>query len=154
MSLKRYLDEIKSVASEVGLYTPLATHVFGAVLGYPAKHRVINKSGAHGIPDIRLYSQEDHSEWVVVEAKLDDEEIRSEAKRTQVWDKQVLGRGYISPDTFYVVLCAPHTFFVCDLKGQIVEALQIEEGHLLDPRTGTEFPLTDKALRERLHAIS
>jgi hypothetical protein len=38
MSLKRYLDEIGSVASEIGLYTPLATHVFGALLGYPAKH--------------------------------------------------------------------------------------------------------------------
>jgi hypothetical protein len=59
MSLERYLDEIGSIASEIGLYTPLATHVFGALFGYPAKHRVINKSGTHGIPDLRLYLQMD-----------------------------------------------------------------------------------------------
>jgi Eco57I restriction-modification methylase len=154
MSLKRYLDEIKSVASETGLYTPLATHIFGAVLGYPAKCRVINKAGAQGISDIRLHSQEDDSEWVIVGAKWDDDDIRSEDKRAKIWRDQVLSRGYISADTFYVVLCAPCTFFVCNLDGQIEEALQIEKGHLLDPRTGAQFPLTDRAFRERLHAIS
>lgn len=154
MSLKRYLDEIGSVASEIGLYTPLATHVFGALLGYPAKHRVINKSGAHGIPDIRLYSQEDDSQWAVVEVKFEDGEIREQVKRERIWNEQILGHGYISPDTFYVVLCAPRTFLVCDLEGQILEALQIEAGHLLDPRTGAEFPLTDTSFRERLFAVS
>ena len=82
MSLKKYLEEIRTHSlSERGFYTPLATHVFGGLLGYPPKHRVIEKRGELGIPDIRLYSQEDGSEWVVVEAKLDDDEIRDAGSR-------------------------------------------------------------------------
>ena len=154
MSLKRYLEEIGSVASEIGLYTPLATHVFGALLGYPPKHRLINKSGTHGIPDIRLYSQEDGSQWAVVEVKFEDRDIRDPVRRERIWNEQILARGYISPETFYVVLWAPRTFLVCNLEGQILEALQIEESHLLDSRTGAEFPLTDTSFRERLFAIS
>lgn len=147
MSLKRYLGEIGSVASEIGLYTPLATHVFGGLLGYPPKYRLINKPGTHGIPDIRLYSQEDGSQWAVVEVKFEDGEIRDQTRRDRIWREQILAHGYISPETFYVVLCAPRTFLVCDLEGQILEALQIEEGHLLDPRTGAEYPLTDGSMR-------
>ncbi|MGH9438667.1 MAG: N-6 DNA methylase, partial [Terriglobia bacterium] len=156
MSLKRYLDETtsKSVASEIGFYTPLATHIFGALLGYPPRHRVINKSGKRGIPDIRLYSQEDGSQWVVVEAKLDDGEIRDDARRKRIWHDQILEHGYIEPETYYVVLCAPRTFYVCDLDGNTLEGLQIEAGHLLDPRSGAEFPLNDAAFRERLCLIS
>jgi hypothetical protein len=154
MSLKRYLDELKSVAGEIGLYTPLATNIFGAILGYPPKHRVINKSSAHGIPDIRLYSQEDGSEWVVVEVKFDDREIRDEAKRNRNWNEQILARGYISPETFYVVLCAPHTFLICDLDGKVLEGLEIEAGLLRDVRTTEEYPLSDRIFRERLNAVS
>ena len=73
MSLKKFLAEsAPGTLSEIGFYTPLATQVFGALLGYPPSQRVINKSGKHGIPDIRLSSQEDGSEWAVVEAKIDD----------------------------------------------------------------------------------
>jgi hypothetical protein len=62
--------------SEIGFYTPLATQVFGVLPGYPPAQRVINKSGKHGIPGIRLNSQEDNSEWAVVEAKIEDQKIR------------------------------------------------------------------------------
>lgn len=156
MSLKRYFDETgpSSIASEIGFYTPLATHVFGALLGYPPKQRIINKSGKQGIPDIRLYSQEDGSEWAVVEAKLDDADIRVDAPRDRIWRDQILEHGYIGPETYYVVLCAPRTFYVCDLDGTILEALEIDSDHLLDPRSGAEFPPTDKAFRERLHRIT
>jgi len=156
MSLKRYLHEITSgsIASEIGFYTPLATHVFGTLLGYPPQHRLINKSGKHGIPDIRLYSKEDGSQWVVVEAKFDDEEIRDDERRQKVWREQILEHGYISPETFYVVLCAPSTFYVCNLDGEILEALHVQHTRLMNPRTGAEFPLTDKSFRERLRLVS
>lgn len=154
MSLKRYIEECDAIASEIGFYTPLATHIFGVLLGHPTKHRLINKTGKHGIPDIRLYSQEDGSEWVVVEAKLDDDEIRLENRRDRVWREQVLEHGYIGPETFYVVLCAPRTFYVCNLGGEVLEAVHIESDHLLDPRTKERFPLTDQALKERLYSIS
>jgi hypothetical protein len=154
MSLKSYLAEVKSVASEIGLYTPLATQVFGALLGYPPKNRVINKSSKHGIPDIRLYSQEDGSEWVVVEAKLDDADIRDKARMERIWREQILEHGYINPETYYVVLCAPHTFYVCDLDGQIIEALHIEDDALLDPKSRRRFPLSGVVFRERLHLVS
>jgi hypothetical protein len=155
MSLKKFLAEaVPGTLSEIGFYTPLATQVFGALLGYPPSQRVINKSGKHGIPDIRLSSQEDGSEWAVVEAKIDDREIRDNGERARIWRDQILEHGYIGPETFYVVLCAPRTFYVCDLDGQLLEALHIEPDRLIDPRSGDQFPLTDAAFRERMHLIS
>jgi len=155
MSLKKYLAETASGAlSEIGFYTPLATHVFGALLGYPPAQRVINKSGKHGIPDIRLNSKEDGSEWAVVEAKIEDRAIRDDGERAKIWQDQIFEHGYIGPDTFYVVLCAPRTFYVCDLDGQLLETLHIEPDRLADPRTGDQFPLTDATFRERMHIIS
>jgi len=155
MSLKKFLAETASgTLSEIGFYTPLATHIFGALLGYPPSQRVINKSGKHGIPDIRLNSQEDESEWAVVEAKIEDQKIRDNSERAKIWHDQILEHGYIGPETFYIVLCAPRTFYVCDLDGRLLEALHIEPDHLTDPSTGDQFPLTDAAFRERMHIIS
>ncbi len=155
MSLKKFLAGTASDAlSEIGFYTPLATQVFGALLGYPPTQRVINKSGKHGIPDVRLYSQEDGSEWAVVEAKIEDRAIRDDGERAKIWREQILEHGYIGPETFYVILCAPRTFYVCDLDGQLLETLHIEPDHLTDPRTGDQFPLTDKTFRDRMHIIS
>ena len=154
MSLKKYLSEIRSIASETGLYTPLASHIFGAVLGYPPEKRIITKSGKDGIPDIRLFSKEDNSQWIVAEAKLDDDEIRNSAKRQRIWREQILERGYIEPDTFYVVLCAPRTFYVCDLEGKLLETIHIEDTKIVDPQTGAQFAATDQSLRERVHLIT
>jgi type I restriction-modification system DNA methylase subunit len=155
MSLRKFLNETASgTLSEIGFYTPLATHIFGALLGYPPAHRDINKSGKHGVPDIRLHSQEDASEWAVVEAKIQDQEIRDNTKRASIWHDQILEHGYISPETFYVVLCAPRTLYVCDLDGQLLETLHIEADHLTDPRSGATYPLTDTAFRERMRCIS
>jgi hypothetical protein len=155
MSLKKFLAETApGTLSEIGFYTPLATQVFGGLLGYPPSQRVINKSGKHGIPDIRLNSREDGSEWAVAEAKIEDRAIRDEGERAKIWRDQILEHGYIGPETFYVVLCAPRTFYVCDLDGQLVETLHIEPEHLTDPRSGDRFPLTDVAFRERMHVIS
>ncbi len=155
MSLKKFLAEsAPSTLSEIGFYTPLATQVFGALLGYPPSQRVINKSGKHGIPDIRLSSHEDGSEWAVVEAKIEDQKIRDNSERAKIWHDQILEHGYIGPETYYVVLCAPRTFYVCDLDGQLLETVHIESDHLTDPRTGDQFPLTDAAFRERMHIIS
>jgi hypothetical protein len=155
MSLKKFLAESASgTLSEIGFYTPLATQIFGALLGYPPAQRIINKSGKHGIPDIRLNSQEDGSEWAVVEAKIEDRAIRDVGERAKIWRDQILEHGYIGPETFYVVLCAPRTFYVCDLDGQLLETLHIEPDHLTDPRTGDQFPLTDAVFRERMHIIS
>ena len=75
-------------------------------------------------------------------------------ERAKIWRDQILEHGYIGPETFYVVLCAPRTFYVCDLDGQLLETLHIESDHLTDPRTGDQFPLTDAAFRERMHIIS
>lgn len=155
MSLRKFLAETApDTLSEIGFYTPLATHVFGALLGYPSTERVINKSGKHGIPDLRLYSKEDRSEWAVVEAKIEDQKIRDNSERAKIWHDQILERGYIGPETYYVVLCAPRTFYICDLDGQLLEAVHIESDHLTDPRTGAQFPLSDKTFCERMQIIS
>jgi hypothetical protein len=154
MSLKKYLEEIDSVASELGLYTPLATHIFGTLLGYPPRHRVINKSGKLGVPDLRLYSQDDGSEWAVVEVKLDDRAIRDPNRRKALWEDQILAGGYIGPDTFYVTLCGPRTFYVCDLAGNVLTAVHVEHDYLLDVLTDTRLPLAGPALRDLLHRIN
>ena len=156
MSLKKYLEDTSSgsIAGEIGFYTPLATHLFGALLGYPPKQRIINKSSERGIPDIRLYSQEDNSEWVVVEAKLEDAAIREEGRRAKLWREQIIGHRYITAETFYVVLCAPRTFYICDLDSNVVETIHIEDDRLINPKTGAEFPLSDKGFRELAGRVS
>lgn len=154
MILRKYLHDVRSVASEIGFYTPLATHIFGALLGYPAGSRIINKSGDQGIPDIRLHSQEDGSEWIVVEAKLDDHEIRDEQAREVVWRDQVVARGYIGPETFYVILCAPHSLYVCNLDGHAIKRIHLSDEQLEDAQTGETFALADRTFRDLLHDVS
>jgi len=158
MSLNKYLKEIRKGApvSEVAFYTPLSVHVLRGVLGYSAKNCLINKAGAAGIPDVRLLSEEDGSEWVVCEAKLDDEEIRDQGKREKLWPDQIIAKGYLSPETVYVLLCAPRSFYVCDVTGELVEAVHLdtEQEVLTEVRSGESFPATDLNLRKLLSPIT
>jgi len=158
MSLQKYIAEITKGApvSEVAFYTPLSVHILRAVLGYPPKGCLINKVGATGIPDIRLLSEEDGSEWVICEAKLDDEEIRGSGKRENLWRDQIIAKGYLSPETVYVLLCAPRSFYVCDVAGELLEAVHLdaERGVLKDAGSGEELPATDQNLRKLLHLIT
>ena len=156
MSLKKYLKALAGTGavSESALYTTLATHILSGLLGYESKYYAINKSGAKGTPDIRLLSGEDNSEWIVCEAKLDDEDIRKDSRRKHIWKDQILERGYIRAETFYVLLCAPHTFYVCDLNGEILDGVHIESEALLDIRSNSRLPLTDADFRHLLERIS
>src|SRR5882672_1921038 len=105
MSLKKYISEIDSLGavSETALYTPLATHILNRVLHYSPKHYAITKRGEAGTPDVRLFSGEDNSEWIVCEAKLADADIRKTSNRQKIWKDQILQRGYIRAETFYVL---------------------------------------------------
>ncbi len=156
MSLKKYLTAIAGTGavSETALYTSLATHILSGVLGYESKHYAINKAGAKGIPDIRIYSGEDGSEWIVCEAKLDDDDIRKDARRRRIWKEQILERGYIRAETFYVLLCAPRTFYVCDLQGEILDGVHLEEGELLEVKSQTRLPVDDHNFRTLLNRIT
>ncbi|MDQ3755546.1 MAG: N-6 DNA methylase [Acidobacteriota bacterium] len=158
MSLKKYLTAINSLGavSETALYTPLATHLLSGVLHYPVKFYAINKSGAKGTPDVRILSGADSSEWIVCEAKLKDNDIRKEKERRDIWQEQILKRGYIRAETFYVLLCAPRTFYVCDLNGDILEGLHIEAGdsELLDVKSGERLPASDENFRRLLTRIT
>src|SRR6266478_5284675 len=156
MSLKKYIPEIEALGavSETALYTPLATHILSKVLHYSPKHYAINKRGEKGTPDIRLFSGEDSSEWIVCEVKLADDDIRKKKNRERVWKEQILQRGYIRAETFYVLLCAPRTFYVCDLTGTILEAVHLEDNQLLEVNSGDRFSATDENLRKLLHRIT
>ena len=158
MALKKYLEEINKggLVSEVAFYTPLSVHILRGVLGYSAKTCRINKAGKEGIPDVRLLSEEDGSEWVICEAKLDDGEVREESKRQELWQEQIIARGYLSPETVYVLLCAPRTFYVCDVTGELVEAvhLDLDREMLVDARSGEEFLATELNLRKLLRPIT
>jgi hypothetical protein len=158
MSLKKYLKEIGKggLVSEVTFYTPLSVHILRGVLGYSAKTCQINKAGTAGIPDVRLLSEEDGSEWVICEAKLDDGEIRDERKREKLWHDQIVGKGYLSPETVYVLLCAPRSFCVCDVSGELVEAVHLSpDGEMLtDARSGEGLAATDLNLRKLLGPIT
>jgi len=156
MSLKKYIAEIESLGavSETALYTPLATHILSKVLHYSPKHYAINKHGAKGTPDVRLFSGEDSSEWIVCEVKLADEDLRKEPSRRRIWKDQILQRGYIRAETFYVLLCAPRTFYVCDLNGEILEGVHIEDHELIEIKSGARLPATDANLSHLLHRIT
>lgn len=156
MSLKKYLAAIAELGavSETALYTPLATHILSGPLNYAAKYYAINKAGVKGTPDIRLFSGEDNSEWIICEVKLDDDELRREARRKRLWEEQILERGYIRAETFYVLLCAPRTFYVCDLSGEILDGVHIEEDELLDVKSGARWPITDQNFRSLLARIT
>jgi len=158
MSLKKYLMEIGKghPVSEIAFYTPLSVHILRGVLGYSAKSCLINKAEATGIPDIRLLSEEDRSEWVICEAKLDDDEIREEKKRAKLWQEQIIGKGYLSPEAVYVLLCSPKTFYVCDVTGELGEAVHLDPPRmvLIDCRSGEEVPATDLNLRKLLWQIT
>lgn len=158
MSLRKYLAAISpesfGAASETALYTPLATQLFADVLGYSTKHYAINKTGEKGTPDIRLFSGDDVSEWVVCEAKLNDGDIRKEKNRSRIWQEQILGHGYITAETVYVILCAPRTFYVCDLSGKVLDAIHIERDALVEINSGTHLALTDANLRSLLTRVT
>ncbi len=158
MSLNKYLTEISKggPVSEVAFYTPLSVHILRGALGYSAKSCLINKAGASGVPDVRLLSEEDRSEWVICEAKLDDETIRDEKKRAKLWQEQIVGKGYLSPETVYVLLCSPRTFYVCDVTGELVEGIHLDAAKavLTDVRSGEELPAADVNLRKLLRPIT
>lgn len=156
MSLKKYISEIDSLGavSETALYTPLATHILNKVLHYSPKHYAITKRGEKGTPDIRLFSGEDNSEWIVCEAKLADDDIRKEKSRGRIWKEQILQRGYIRAETFYVLLCAPRTLYVCDLTGDVLEGVHIEDSQLLEIKSGDRLAATDENLRQLLHRVT
>ncbi|MCI0525649.1 MAG: hypothetical protein L0Y75_10340, partial [Acidobacteria bacterium] len=156
MSLKKYLSAISGAGavSETALYTTLATHILSGPLHYEAKNYLINKAGAKGIPDIRILSGEDKSEWIVCEVKLDDEEIRKESRRQRIWQEQIVEHGYIRAETFYVLLCAPRTFYVCNLDGEIVDGVHIEEDELLEIKSGTRLAIDDANFRRLLERIT
>jgi N-6 DNA Methylase len=156
MSLRKYIAEIDALGavSETALYTPLANHIFGKALHYSPKSYAINKRGEKGTPDIRLLSGEDNSEWIVCEVKLADDDIRKKKDRERIWKEQILQRGYIRAETFYVLLCAPRTFYVCDLTGIILEAVHLEDNQLLEVNSGDRLQVTDENLRKLLHRIT
>jgi len=156
MSLKKYIAEIDSLGtvSETALYTPLATHIFSKILHYSPKYYEINKHGAKGTPDFRFLSGEDNSEWIVCEVKLADDDLRRESNRRRIWKDQVLQRGYIRAETFYVLLCAPRTFYICDLNGEVLEGVHIEDSELLEIKSDVRLPATDPNLRHFLDRIT
>ena len=158
MYIERYLSEIASsgTASETAFYTPLSIHILRGLLNYPAGKCLINVSGESGIPDVRLRSLDDDSEWVVCDAQLDDREVQDDARRGRIWRDQVLAKHYLSAETVYVLICSPHAFRVLDTKGQLVAGadLDLVNRVLTDSRTGEDLPLTDAGLREALGVIS
>jgi len=155
MFLKKYLTEIKDLPSETHFYTPLAVHILRGLLNYPVPNCLITKKKEKGIPDLRLFNPE-RAEWVVGEAKLNDDDIRNAAKRIKIWKEQIVRENYIGPETFYVLLCAPKTFYVCDLTGTLVQGIEISDHHktLTYLPSKDKNPLTDKVFREGLSRIT
>ena len=158
MSLKKYLKAIAGTGavSESALYTTIATNLLSNVLHYEPGFYEINKSNkAGGIPDIRIHAgDEDKTEWIVCEVKLDDADIKKDSHRQRIWKEQILARGYIRTETFYVLLCAPKTFYVCNLEGEILDGVHIEQDELLDFKSNSRLPLTDENFRALLERIT
>jgi len=155
MGLAAYLRELerKPGISEVGLYTPFARHLVEDVLGYPPEAYHVVKPSEPTKPDLRLFD-EDGSEWIVGEIKLDDQQIRSASRRRSLWNRQIKGKGYIRPETVYVVLVARHTIYVCDVQAKILAGAHFDSDHVYDVVANTRHPLTDRSLRLALHLVT
>jgi hypothetical protein len=153
MGLAAYLRELKNKPdiSEIGLYTPFATHIVGDVLGYPPEDYHIAKPAERPGPDLRLFG-EDRAVWVVGEIKLDDLQIRTPARRQRLWRTQV--KPYIRPETVYLLLAARHTVYVCDLFGKPLAGAHFEGDRVVDAIANRDHPLTDHSLRTVLHLVS
>jgi len=156
MSLKTYLKAISELGavSETALYTPLATHIISGLLHYGPKSYAINKAGKKGTPDVRIFSGEDNSEWIVCEVKLDDDDIRSDGKRNRIWKEQIAGRAYIRAETVYVLLCAPRSFYVCGVNGEVLDGVHVEADDLFEIKSGARLPATDSNFRKLLERIT
>ncbi len=158
MHIESYLSDVASggTVSEIAFYTPLVTHILRGLFGYPSSNCLINKTGVSGIPDIRVLSTADRSEWLVCEAKLNDTDILTDARRQRIWNEQVIGKNYITAETVYVLLCSPLTFRIYDTKGHLIAGCDLlkEQSLLRDVKTGEEFPLKDAEIKRIMYCIS
>ena len=155
MGLLAYLRELKDKPdiSEVGLYTPFATHIVEDILGYPPQDYHIVKSPDRTTPDLRLFGQ-DHAEWVVGEIKLNYQQIRDPKRRRSLWSRQVKAKHYIRPETVYVILAARHTIYVCDVHGKVLAGAHFDSDHVYDAVAHSKHPRTDRSLRTILHLVT
>jgi hypothetical protein len=154
MALSEYLEETRALPSETAFYSPLREHILRGLLGYPAKSVLIAKPGEAGTPDLRLLSGDDGSEWIVGEAKVEDAEIRIPARRERLWREQVVARGYLGPETVHVLLCAPRTFYVCELDGSVATGVEIDGDTMWVLPARETVELKPAAFREALDRIS
>jgi type I restriction-modification system DNA methylase subunit len=158
MHIEPYLKAVSGAGgvSEIAFYTPLVNHIFRGLLNYHPKSCLINKSGATGIPDIRILSEADQSEWIVCEAKLHDQDIRDDARRNKIWQEQIIGKRYISAETAYVVMCSPHAFQVFDPTGKFIAGVDLfpDRSELLDLHTQEVLPLDDRSFHQALDLVS
>jgi hypothetical protein len=156
--IERYLSDVADagVVSEIAFYTPLVTHLLRGVLNYPSGHLLVNKKGEKGIPDIRVLSTRDRSEWIVCEAKIRDADIRDATRQQRIWQEQIVDKGYITAETIYVLLCAPHTLHVYDVHGVLVAGVELHPDtlELTDVKQQENLPLTDVELSAVLDLIS
>lgn len=164
-SFQRYLQSLRGRAleNETAFYTPLARHFLEGILHYDADREIsINSKDEAGRPDVILFSPVDKSPWIVGEVKKHDEDIRNDRRRSKVWEDQIIGHKYIRPATYYVVLIAPHTFYVCDLDGKILTGLHIQTqddmvgqvGDLIAWNANGACRGTDENVRQILHLIT
>lgn len=146
--------------SEIALYKPFAQYILGGLLGYPDNCLAINERQAANVPDIKMYPaprtrQQEGEVWAVAEGKLDDNDVRDAAHRQRVWDEQL--RSYIRPETYRAILFAPHTFCVCNTRGEPQVEVHLGPEVLRSSVRGGAWEsteLTDAALKRLLDTVS
>jgi len=127
--LQHYLNQWRragSEASEAHLCALFREHILRGVLGYQGEDVLIQprqtEAGRRGWPDLQARAG-DGSRWLRVEGKTDDDLLRKEAKRRELWrDKQ----KYITPETAYFMWVAPHTIILCEVDGTPIADLRLD----------------------------
>lgn len=121
-----YLRDLERAGkiSESHLYTLLTRYAIKDLLGYAEGQFKIDKAAkGQGRPDVRLFT-EDMSQWVVGEAKLDDEDIRNSSRRAAIWKDK---KKYVTAETVYYLWLAPKTILVTHRNGEPIQWVILED---------------------------
>ena len=154
--LQQYLKEWKRAgreASEAHLCALFREHILRGVLGYRAEDVLIEprqtEAGRRGWPDLQVRAG-DGSRWIRVEGKTQDELLRSEDRRAELWQDK---RKYITPETAYFLWVAPNTILLCEVDGTVIRHVRLDASPLIveeDGEQGAQLITEDGELRQAL----
>ncbi len=156
-----YLSDLASAGarlSEQHMCNRFADRILCGLLGYRQDDVIINPSagdddGGEGIPDISVRARQGDEtfDWLVAEAKLDDELIRNDERRTALWADK---RKYVSAGVVHFLWVSKRTLLVCRPDGELEFGVYLEDSRVLSPDERILCTTDEDRVREFLDPVS